>query len=1000
MLVLVGFLGFWGVALGQNLDSLRVAGEVDSLLEVSKDLISKREFEKAFELNEKIEDISLSKIGCNSVQYGRACALHGSILAQSGSFVEAEKWYLKAEEIVQRAIGKENRVYCSIILDMGAAYCILGQYRKSEAFLLEGKSRLSRLFGNQDPDYIRALGSLAQNYSANMQLEESERLILEVKSFREKTIGKNNFQYCGTLVNLGIIYNQMGENNLAEKHLTEALEILKKLPYYQKHPFYGNCLITLVDVCELLGQFEKAESLLLENIKIQEKSPLEKEPLHGRCLRSLARHYFYYNSRRDSVVETLLLQSLNLLESKTGKNSWDYLNILDDLARFYISLGNIEKAEKIFLETKDISEKILGKKHLSFAKSLEGLASVYLESDQFEKAEQHYLEALKIIEKIFDANHPDHFYVLTQLTRFYIRRGDVDKSEEIILKSNEVQRDLLKKTSAYLRENELRSYLKQIDKRTAEMYSFIQSSGKILPRLVVNCYDDILFYKGFLLSVTNRTNRLAQKDPATTEQFKLLKSYHRHLAKQYSKSIAERDSATIADLETQADSIEKILVRTVAGFGQALRQVNWQEVQATLKNDQAAIEFVSYKFSNPDPTDSIMYAALVVRPGWEAPRFVPLFEEKQLAKLTEHPRSSLENFTQKLYAAPQIDGSENLYQLIFKPIENAFVGENLPQSIIFSPAGLLHRLNFDAIETETGHILAEKYSLRRLGSTRQLVVQEATSEKSNEAAIFGGIRYESDTTAIALANRANGILKHEIRRGLDDFSFENSDSNSRGGDWKFLGNTQKEAENINFQLKNAGFNTKFFSGFAATEEVFKTFGQAATSPKVIHLATHGFFFPDPKTQKIGRDEPIFKISDHPMLRSGIVFAGANSAWKTGRPPTENAEDGILTAYEVSQMNLSNTELVVLSACETGLGDITGNEGVYGLQRAFKIAGAKFLLMSLWQVPDFHTQILMKNFYKNWLERGMEIPQAFQNAQNDLRKRYQNPFFWAGFVLVE
>jgi len=132
----------------------------------------------------------------------------------------------------------------------------------------------------------------------------------------------------------------------------------------------------------------------------------------------------------------------------------------------------------------------------------------------------------------------------------------------------------------------------------------------------------------------------------------------------------------------------------------------------------------------------------------------------------------------------------------------------------------------------------------------------------------------------------------------------------------------------------------------------------------------------------------------------LILAGANYAWLNNKPISANIEDGILTASEISLMNLANTELVVLSACETGLGDIVGNEGVYGLQRAFKIAGAKYLIMSLWQVPDFQTQELMTTFYGKWLQDKMSIPDAFRATQQEMREKYQSPWFWAGFVLVE
>ena len=138
-----------------------------------------------------------------------------------------------------------------------------------------------------------------------------------------------------------------------------------------------------------------------------------------------------------------------------------------------------------------------------------------------------------------------------------------------------------------------------------------------------------------------------------------------------------------------------------------------------------------------------------------------------------------------------------------------------------------------------------------------------------------------------------------------------------------------------------------------------------------------------------------------MIRSGLILAGGNHAWQTGKPLKPDMEDGILTAYEISQMNLSNTELVVLSACETGLGDIQGNEGVYGLQRAFKIAGAKYLIMSLWQVPDKETAYFMELFYKHLVAMDMDIPAAFRATQDELRANpFITPYQWAGFVLVE
>ena len=183
------------------------------------------------------------------------------------------------------------------------------------------------------------------------------------------------------------------------------------------------------------------------------------------------------------------------------------------------------------------------------------------------------------------------------------------------------------------------------------------------------------------------------------------------------------------------------------------------------------------------------------------------------------------------------------------------------------------------------------------------------------------------------------------------------------------------------------------------------------SPEMIHFATHGFFYPEIKSNKIEMEkvvfrgsntsdilnQPAFMHSENPLLRSGILLSGASRAWQN-QPAIEGVEDGTLTAYEVSNMNLYNTQLVVLSACQTGLGDIKGSEGVFGLQRAFKMAGVRYIIMSLWNVPDYQTSELMTLFYTNWLN-GMDIKEAFSKAQQIMRKKY-DPFYWAAFVLIE
>ena len=590
--------------------------------------------------------------------------------------------------------------------------------------------------------------------------------------------------------------------------------------------------------------------------------------------------------------------------------------------------------------------------------------------------------------------HPEYAESLANLAKIEWAKRKFDAAEAYVLESGRIERDLLMQASRHLSEREMSWYIRKFEAGQSSIFSLAQ----MRPGLSAACYDNLLFHKGFLLNAASKLRNLAAKDPITVNQFAQAKSINRRLADEYTKPLAERKDSPL--LEEIANSLEKELVRSLAGRSNALLQVTWEEVQAKLKPGEAAIEFVNYQFMDPSATDSTMYAALVLLPGAGQPSFVPLFEEKQLDGLLQSPNQSKADFLNDLYAFGK--NGNALYKLLWGPLKKA-LGSSV-QTVYFSPSGLVHRINLGAIPMEAGSVLADRYHLVELGSTRQLVVADrqfatvGSSVNPQDALLFGGMKYDMDSTAVS-AITANSLT---YRSGGMDFSTANSTllgNPAYVAGWDYLPWTEVEVTALEAILSEVGIRTTVRKGCAATEETFKSIGDK--SPRILHFATHGFFFPDPKMAANGiQTEPIFKVSDHPMIRSGLLMAGGNHAWQSGKSYHPDMEDGILTAYEISQMDLSNTELVVLSACETGLGQVEGNEGVYGLQRAFKIAGAKYLVMSLWQVPDYQTQQLMSNFYSLWLNEKISIPDAFRSAQKVMREKYKNPFFWAGFVLVE
>jgi tetratricopeptide (TPR) repeat protein len=943
------------------------------------------------------KEIRLKLLGREHPDYAWSFTNLANLYAQMGKFEVAESYYQEAislREGVEK--GTDHPVYASSLDGLANLYTDLGKYDEAEALFFKVLSNREKTVGIENYEYSYSLNNLANLYTYLGKYEQAEPLYLAAKNITDKTIGKENPDYISTLNNLAILYSNMGNYEKSEMLYLEAKVQLEKINVIE-HSYYASVLANLAGLYRKMGNFDQAETFLLEAISIEEKLLGRDHIELASTLNNLANLYLDMGNYKKA--ESFLLEAKNIREKQVGKGHPDYAINLNNLGTLYHNMGDPMQAENLYLESQAIWEKEVGKENSTYAKTLYNLADVYNDLNQKNKAESFYLDARDIWEQVVGTEHPDYINSIYNLGAFYWGMDRFEQAAYYYEKYSPSQRNLLVNASRFTSERELADYTEQFLSKLDATLSYTQLHGN--PKLWENSFDNALFYKGFLLNSSSQIQQGITTDTTSKNQLLLWRSFHRRLAKEYAKPLAERKE--VVDLEEKANTLEKEMARSVAGFGEALRQVNWQEVQSKLKPGEAVIEFIHYKYSNPNPTDSILYAALLLKPGMASPEFIPLFEERQLHKLLSATAQS-ENIAMA-YASrgltPKKKGGsiEGLYQLVWEPLKKYL---NDVKKVYYSPSGLLHRINFDAIPINKKENIFDNYRLTRLGSSRSLVVPyHMNLTLANNAILYGGIEYELDDS-IATKEGKNVTILKPVSTGELSFTYADRSLSQRGENWQYLPGTKEEVNNIAALLKQSAFELLTYSGTSATEESFKKIGTDKASPRILHLATHGFFFPDPKEENptsLNAQTQIFKISDHPMIRSGLILAGGNHVWE-GRNIPANQEDGILTSYEISQMNLSNTELVVLSACETGLGDIEGNEGVYGLQRAFKIAGVKYLIMSIWQVPDQHTQELMTTFYTKWLEGGMEIPEAFQAAQQEMRKKYVNPYFWAGFILLE
>jgi len=430
-------------------------------------------------------------------------------------------------------------------------------------------------------------------------------------------------------------------------------------------------------------------------------------------------------------------------------------------------------------------------------------------------------------------------------------------------------------------------------------------------------------------------------------------------------------------LEQQAVRLEKVLSLDAEALSteEKSKTIRWRTIQRSLKPGEAAIEIVRFRYFDRKVTDSVMYAALILTP-----------ETKLAPKLVLIPNgNALENQFVKAYKSSiQFKlKDERSYAQFWQQIDSELKGV---KQLYLSLDGVFNQINIGTLLKPDGTYVRDAYNMRILSSTRDMLLMQPTTRTTDRTAyLFGFPKYD-----LAHATIENMLEDRGMSRSRD---IDQTADLERFGFTELPG-TKTETEEITRLLESKNWLTNLYLSDKALEEDLK----AVSNPSVLHIATHGFFLDD-VTKKEGGLELGVRADvsrENPLLRSGLLLTGAAQTARGEINP--GIENGIFTAYEAMNLNLQQTELVVLSACETGRGEIKNGEGVYGLQRAFQIAGAEAIIMSLWKVDDTATQMLMTEFYRSWIA-GKSKTDALRQAQDVVKASYNHPYYWGAFVLV-
>jgi Flp pilus assembly protein TadD len=914
-----------------------------------------------------------------------------------GEYAKAEKYCQKAKIIGRKTFGKKNPSYAGTLINLGMVYGNMGDYAKAEKYCLEAEAIMEKGRGNKHRNYFLSLNNLGVVYRIMGNYAKAEKYCLEAEAIIEKRRGKKHPDYALSLYNMGVLYSNMGDHAKAEGYFLEA-KAVREEALGKEHPSYADSLISLGSLYRDIGYYTKAEKYCLEAETIIEKRRGKKHPDYALSLNNLGA--LYRDKRKYEEAEKNLLEAKDIREKALGKEHPNYASTLNSLGVLYHDMGdytNYTKAESYYLEAKTIFEKTLGKEHPDYASSLNNLGTLYSDMSDYAKAEKYYLNAKTIFEKALGKEHLSFITSLDNLFMLYLATKEYKQALSIRKEAYQLNTNLINRVFSSFSEKERETYWNRRSSSFDISYSL--SHFHDVPESHALNYDNALFSKGLLLRTANaiRDSIYSSGDEGLIKQYKELISLRQQIGVLRQREGA--DERYIHKLERKADDLDKYLTQASVAYMVANKELKaylalgWEKVRNSLDPGEAAIEFVSFNLYDKKWTGKIMYAALILRSGMEAPVWVNLCEETGLAEFFRKlDGKKPQEQARILY---EEDGL-TLYALVWQHLEKILEGA---KTVYYSPSGLLHKLSFNAIPTKEGALLSSVYDLNLVSSTREIARRKSKApEKPGSAALYGGLVYDIDTDETKQESQPDKNQETQIR------SMPPEDI-MRGCPFEYSEGSSEECLFIKHWFKEYEIPADLYTEESGNKESFMKLPEKKPKPGVIHMATHGFFWDDieknyeemERLERLGGGK---KALEDPLMRSGLALSGANNGWKN--KALEGIENGILFAGDITNINLVGTELVVLSACETGLGVVNNMEGVFGLQRAFKLAGVETIVMSLWKVDDKATMKLMTWFYENWLSGRKSKQEAFKEAQGLLRetKGYSSPYYWAAFVMMD
>lgn len=983
-----------------------------------------------------------------------------SYLSHTGELGKSLEFYQKELDLRNKIQSDGDFDKSDLVANMASLYDELGYYNKSEKLYLDLLAEDEKKYGEKDEIYLESALALAIHYTLS---SEPEKGIVLLKSI-DQNIDKSKDQYPRMLVTFGQLYRDQGALRQAMKNFDKALESFDKQglnPSFEviatlneihnvesdqgKYPEAEETLkaaLSMLDrmqgggstedvaavlhhnlgeVYRRLGNYEEAVQSLTKSLEIVQDLYGENSPAAAEDLSSLGRTYF--NENRYTKAEQTIQEAIDIMKESGGSENIIYYNLLSTLANVYQANGKISKGIEIRKTSVNGYKEILGGNSFEYAYELHKLGEAYQTMHDYKNAEANLMDGLRIRRNSVGKFHPAYSISTKQLAILKWKQSQINKANEYF---EETFDNYFKQIDAYFpalsEEEKARFYNSKIKVSFEQFNSFAIDNIVTHPELTSKMYNYQLSTKGLIMYATAKVRKaiLESNDESLIDKYNEWVAQKEQLSKLFSSNDhdLETRNAKIDELLDSSNELEKELSKLSAEFSQtyAKSKYTWQDVQKKLKDNEAAIEIIRFREFSPDSagwfTGKVNYAALIVKKDTEKNPELVILEngDKMESRYLANYRNAIRYKVNENYS----------YNLFWKPIAGKLKGVD---KVYFSPDGVYNQISIYTLRNpDSKNFILDELDIQLITNTKDLIAfnkNDGAKFDQQKAYLFGYPNYnlgivENNNNDPEKINAAAKKIADDVSlgrgasrgaRGSGNESTTRSGGLSRGvrGNLQryvsansllaLLPGTETEVNNIQNLYRKNDFSTEIFQKNEALEEAVKK----ADNPQTLHIATHGFFL---ENQEPKEGEVVDKYVENPLLRSGLIFAGANSFLSAGSIDADGKyeEDGILTAYEAMNMDLSKTELVVLSACETGLGEVSNGEGVYGLQRAFQIAGAESIIMSMWTVDDKATQELMNTFYEEWMRTG-DKQLAFNTAQKKIKDKWKSPYYWGAFVMV-